>query len=227
MVDELLAELRNRAENQKVRRLAAETKLTGYTKRLVDLEKLIQRHHEAKTLFLEGAKFSREKTVKTVQKNTTNALRAIFEDRSIDFLIEISEKRGALDADFQLRWERDGILTQDSPMRAKGGSYTDVITTALRVIFLNNHVPKRRPILFLDEPGKFMQPSRRARYATWITKISHDLGMQIFFITHDPELKAVVDRLYTLTQNQRGETQVQVSDGVRDLSGYGFKEEHA
>lgn len=222
MLNKAYTQLSELATDQKIRRRTVESKIEEYEGRLAQLETDVQKYHEARHLFLEAARFTREKTVGDVERNLTAALRAIFQDPTMSFHVEITEKRGALDAEFQIWWSIDGKMIAANPLDAKGGSLIDVITTGLMIVFLKTFRPKKRPILFLDEPGKFLDSERRARYGRWLVKISHDLETQIVMITHDEELKAIADRTFKLRQDAKAEVQVEMTDALDNLSGYGI-----
>lgn len=217
--------LGKKAMDQKLRMSIVEKNMDDYQKKLDTLETDIQMYHEARQLFIEAAKFTREKTIAKVEHNLSAALKAIFQDPTMNFKIDIREKRAVLQAEFFVAWEENGHRIERDPLVAKGGSIVDVVTTGLRLVFLKSNQPAKRPILFLDEPGKFLDSERRARYGQWIYQISHELGIQVVMITHDEELKAVADRMFRLRPDPKKGVTVETSDPTeRNLDGYGFQD---
>jgi DNA repair exonuclease SbcCD ATPase subunit len=204
--------LRKKAQECEFRRRKHEENIEGFEIRLGQLETNIQVYHEARQLFIEASKFTREKTIADVEKTVTAALHAIFNDPTLSFGVNVVERRSALEADFVVRFEVNGEMTEVDPLDAKGGSLVDVITTALRLVFLKSHRPQKRQILVLDEPGKFLDHERRMRFGTWLAKISHDLGVQLIIITHDEELMAVADRTFELRPGGSAGVKVKVID---------------
>jgi DNA repair exonuclease SbcCD ATPase subunit len=205
-LDQAFENLADVARSQEMSRKHAEQKIAEYQAKLKGLETDIQKYHEARQLFIECAKFSREKTVSRVEKNLTAALRAVFQDPSMEFKVEITEKRSILHADFLVCFDVKGKRVEADPLEAKGGSIVDVVTTGLILVFLTTYRPKKRQVLFLDEPGKYLDHDRRMRYGQWLARISHDLKVQLTIITHDEELKAIADKLFELRPGKDGVT---------------------
>ena len=142
----------------------------------------------------------------------------------MSFRVHTTEKRGVLDASFLVAWAPDpgaDRIIECDPLDAKGGSLVDVITTGLLLVFLKSHTPRKRPILMLDEPGKYLDSEKRTRYGHWLTKISRDLGVQVIMITHDVELRQIADRLFQLSLDGRNAVQVKVEDAeASDFDGF-------
>lgn len=175
------------------------------TRSSINLEKKQLRiNQEAQTVFLEVMKASRKGTVESVETITTDALRYIFANQTLRLKIDIVERRG-LEADYLVEWESNGILTKDHPQDAQGGALSDVVSTALRLIFLKCFRPLRRQVLGLDEPGKFLDAHNREAYAKWIQRLAHDLDIQLIIVTHDDELKEIADLTHDLVLNESEE----------------------
>ena len=218
-----IEKLKEKAVDQTIRLSTAESNINDYEEKLRHLERNIQMYHEARQVFIESAKISRQKMVAKVEHNLTAALRAIFLDPSMEFKIDIHEKRSVLQAEFMVAWDTPKGRAEQDPLVAKGGSVVDVVTTGLRLVFLKSHQPAKRPILMLDEPGKYLDVDRRERYGNWIAQISHQLGIQVVMVTHDPELKAIADRTFLLRPDPKNGVVVTTIDGnLRSLEGYGF-----
>lgn len=115
----------------------------------------------------------------------TRCLNAVFEEESYEFQIDFELKRGKTEA--KLSFVRDGMSVD--PLTASGGGVVDVASFALRLAALLLTKPRRRLLLVLDEPFRFVSARFRPRVATLLTQLSKELGVQIILVTHDPTLK--------------------------------------
>jgi DNA repair exonuclease SbcCD ATPase subunit len=114
----------------------------------------------------------------------TDCLRAVF-DREYTFRIEFDSKRGKTEARMVLG--RDGLDVD--PMTESGGGVVDVIAFALRLAAVLFRRPAVRPVLFLDEPFRFVSVDYLPRVADLLTRLANDLGVQILMVTHIEELR--------------------------------------
>lgn len=110
----------------------------------------------------------------------SNCLR-VFGDYS--FRIEFAAKRKSTAATFIL--SKDGM--DIDPMDC-GGGVIDVIAFALRVSVLMARKPQARPILFLDEPFKFVSANYRPIVGDLMEELANELEIQFVIVTHIPEL---------------------------------------
>lgn len=99
------------------------------------------------------------------------------------FRIDFEPKRGSTAATFML--SKDGI---DIDPMDSGGGHIDVIAFALRVAVLMARKPAAQPILFLDEPFKFVSANYRPIVGDLLEKLSDELDVQFVIVTHIPEL---------------------------------------
>ncbi len=74
------------------------------------------------------------------------------------------------------------------PLKATGGGVVDVIAIALRATALVLSYPKKRRLLILDEPFKFVSEEYREAIAQLILDLSNELGVQFVIVTHLPQL---------------------------------------
>jgi len=75
------------------------------------------------------------------------------------------------------------------PLSASGGGVVDVAAFALRLSCLCLSKPKRRHLLVLDEPFKFVSEEYRHRIRGMMEKLSEEMGVQIIMVTHIKELE--------------------------------------
>lgn len=228
MIEATIRLIRSKADRQKEDLRAARKNVRKLEKKISEQEQMSQRIYEARELLLEAARVSREKTIGYVENVVTMALRAIFLDRSLAFKIKTkTNARSGLEAEYFVEWEHDGKVISVDPMEAKGGSLIDVISTALKLVFLHTYKPQKRQVLWLDEPGKFIDRENRVRYAQWIRTLSHEFGIQINIITHEDEIIDCGDRIFRLAQDIDRCVRVTTEEGRLSLAGYGFNQEAA
>ena len=223
-----LENLRQKAAEQKTWKDHLGKSLQEHQDRLQRLEAEVQLHHEARELLVQAAKVSREKTIGFVDKAVTHAVRSVFQDKSLEFKIEIHERRGAIEADYKISWLANGVRITDDPMDAKGGSVQDTVATALRLVFLSRFKPQRRKILIMDEPAKFIDPEHVSRYAKWLRRVAIELEIQVIIITHKDAMIQAADKVFFLKKNAKtGSVSIKSKKGTPSLAGYGFKKEAA
>ena len=122
---------------------------------------------------------------KCVSGIVDRCLKAIF-DNPYDFDIIFEEKRGRTEA--RPVFKRNGVEISNV-MDACGGGVVDVVSFALRIAFIILAKPKKRRILLLDEPFRFVSSAYRGRIGELLECLSKDYGMQIVMVTHIGELK--------------------------------------
>ncbi len=215
-----LENLRRLVADQELRRATAESNVLAHGQRLGEIEARCQVIHEARGLCVEAGRIAREKTVSQVEAVVTAALRAVFQDKTMRFVVEFCERRGAIEADYLVEWEQDGVVLRRSPMKAKGGSLKDVISTALLLILLVRFRPARRKLLWLDEPGKWIARENLTRYARWLRTLAHEFGIQLILISHAPELQEAGDKIVDLRPGKGG-VRWKTSLPARSSVGYG------
>lgn len=109
-------------------------------------------------------------------------------------------KRGKIEVD--INFEKKGNLIQ--PFDSGGGA-VDIASLSLRFSCWTLQNPKTRPILFLDEPLKFLKgkplPQKGARM---ISEISKKLGIQIIMVSHNPDLIDWSDKILSVSIDNDG-----------------------
>ena len=114
----------------------------------------------------------------------SSCLAAVFDD-PYTFHIAFDRKRGKTEARAVFRREGHEV----SPTEAAGGGVLDVAAFALRLACLSLATPKRRPVLFLDEPFRCLDAQAKYRVRALLEKVTDDLGFQVVMVTHDETFK--------------------------------------
>lgn len=111
-----------------------------------------------------------------------------------DFRIDFTPKNGTTVADLYLL--KDGCRVD--PMDSSGGGVVDVVCFALRLVAWS--IGKTDNVIVFDEPMKWLSVGLRPLAGELFRKLSHQLGIQMIYVTHDPELADVADRIFEVSQ---------------------------
>lgn len=151
--------------------------------RLKSERKAVVVTEEAQQILQTVAAAVQAKAHKQIAKVVTRCLRAVFKE-PYEFLIVFERKRGKTDA--RLCFKRGGI--EIDPQTGDSGGVLNVAAFALRVACLLLASPKRRRVLFLDEPFPGVSRDNGRRVADLLMTLSRELKIQIIMTTHSPEL---------------------------------------
>ena len=114
----------------------------------------------------------------------TSCLQFVFDD-PYTFDIRFERKRGKTEA--VLLFKRNG--EEIDPMSAAGGGVIDVASFGLRLAAILLGKPKRRPVLVLDEPFKFVSRDYLPRVRELLEALAKEKDFQLIMVTHIPELR--------------------------------------
>lgn len=111
----------------------------------------------------------------------THCLKSVFGPEGYEFRINFVKARGKTEA--HLQFVRGGVVIED-PLNEAGGGVIDIAAFALRIACLSLGVPRRRKLLVLDEPFRFVHgEANRERAASLLETLAADLGVQIILAT--------------------------------------------
>lgn len=82
-----------------------------------------------------------------------------------------------------------------------GGGVLDVVSFALRVVFWLISVEKTEPIMFFDEPLKYISADRLDSVGKMLKGVSELLGLQIIMVSHENYLINISDHSFQVTNN--------------------------
>ena len=166
----------------------SKSKLRDYTIAKEDTAEQLTAFAEARDFLQERARFVQAKAHQRIATIVTKCLCTVFDD-PYEFRIEFRSLRGKTQADLKF-YKGD---EEYDPMESAGGGVLDVASFALRLACLVLQKGKVRPILFLDEPFKFVSKNYLPRVASLLEELSNKLGIQIVQVTHleDLEIGAV------------------------------------
>jgi DNA repair exonuclease SbcCD ATPase subunit len=139
---------------------------------------------QAQKLVQEVSQHIQQQVHNRIASVVSRCLKAVF-DEPYKFKIHFELKRGRTEA--KLVFVRKG--QEIVPMQGSGGGVLDVAGFALRIACLKLSRPQLRPIVFLDEPFKFVSEEYRERVRQLIETLSEEMGIQFVMVTHIPELR--------------------------------------
>jgi DNA repair exonuclease SbcCD ATPase subunit len=111
----------------------------------------------------------------------TRCLEAVLGEDSYQFRIDFTQKRGRTEA--ELIFERDGLRIDDA-LESLGGGICDLTSMALRIACLVLSLPRKRKVLFLDEPMRHLSANYRPLAAEFLRALAMELSIQIVLVTH-------------------------------------------
>lgn len=136
------------------------------------------------------------------------ALDAIWSDPYRVKLKFTSSGRGNIEA--QILFCRDGeefrpILP--SGQLLAGGGPVEAAAFGLRcALWAQMSATNSRPILFMDEPFRFIQKDLQSVVAEMLQGLTKKIGLQMILITHEPEVSASADNIINIGEKQNGRT---------------------
>jgi ABC-type glutathione transport system ATPase component len=153
----------------------------------------------ARWIITEVAIATQKKFKDYIENLVSKAIRAVFEERSMRFILEFDVLRNKSEAVMKIQ---EGSNEPYIPKEEMGGSVVDLIGMALRPTLGSLERPSSRKILILDEPMKNLGHGKHLKRAGDIFKaISHKLGYQLIILTHEPEIIQIADRSWRVTHN--------------------------
>ncbi len=120
-----------------------------------------------------------------ISKVVTRCLKAVFGEEAYEFKIDFKQARGKTEA--RLLFIREG--QEIDPIDAAGGGVLDVASLALRLSCLMLARPRRRKLLCLDEPCKYLSTDYRPAVRKLILILAKETGIQFILVTHSEALK--------------------------------------
>ena len=156
-------------------------------------------HCQAAQLILqESARLTQEHLQYRIGTLVSLAMESVFDDPyQLELLFE--NARGKTQASIQFMRNGEYI----SPLDASGGGALDVACFGLQVSLWTLQNPRTRPVLFLDEPLKWLKGGGLPeKGAAMLKEISEKLGIQIIMVSHAPELINHADKVFQVTKKK-------------------------
>jgi len=203
-----LSDLRSKVEREKGAREAFALQLKTYQEARARIVGELLVLEQAQVILQLTAKQTQEQLQLHLQDLVQGAIDAVFPNQYV-FRVDFVPKAGNIEADLYLL--RDG--SRIDPMDSSGGGVVDVVAFALRIVSWS--IGATDNCIVLDEPFKFLSVGLRPLAAELLRALSKQLGLQLIYVTHDPELVQASDRIFEITQKD-GVSKVAQKEGTND-----------
>lgn len=141
---------------------------------------------KALELFSAASSAMQEQVSEHLAKITNIILEAVFDHPyTVSFHFESKGSR----VECSIAFERDGHVQFDCLNSIEGG-VQDCVAFALRLSVGLLQAGKSTPIFVFDEPFRFIHSTRRRRLLEVVESLVESHGLQIIWVTHDPEFVA-------------------------------------
>ncbi len=182
------------------RQVAEDTgKKEALLKQSADLFKKVQKHERESKDAMEALKVLQKVAVATqealdsyISNMVTMALHAV-DPLWPEFRVEtvIRNNQSEMDMYFMQNGVRTGLK------EAEGGGPLDVSSFALKTVVWT--LKKIAPVLFLDEPFKFVSPDLQHKVSAMLKMMIDKLEMQIIMVSHAENINVAADKTFIVT----------------------------
>lgn len=167
-----------------------EASLVGSRQKHVDFEMMLN-------LVVEAANLTQLRFKNKTERAVTRAVRTVF-PRDFRFGIDFHLRRKKSECDM---WIIDRGYKR-SMMSDMGCSTLDVTAIPLRLVIMGFKRPRVRPIVWMDEPLKWVGTAEEAEMAAELmARSSRENNIQVIVITHDPIIAGYGDAVFEVTHD--------------------------
>ena len=178
--------MRQRLNAKLLRHLSVQTSLERERENLQRVQAKKDISAQANTILQAVFAQIQENVHKTISDIVTRCLKAVFGDETYEFKIAFEQKRNKIEAEIQFIKNSEVF----DPLTQSGGGILDVAAFGLRLsAVLLSQVNRKRRILILDEPFRFLSVEYRPKIRDLITQLSEELDFQFIMVTHAQELE--------------------------------------
>lgn len=185
--------IRNRLEQKKGSRNRTEKTIQDLKLLIQETDQGIHRHERAREIIREVGLKTQEQLQYHISDITSMALEAVF-DNPYELVVEFVQRRNKTECD--LIFERDG--SRVDPKGASGVGAIDVASFALRIAAWSMQSPKKRNVIILDEPFRYLSTNYQERASQMLKELSDRLNLQFIIITHEQTLTEYADKIFTV-----------------------------
>lgn len=212
---ELFKELSIRLDNARMEWAKIDGRISSVKDDITRIDKVLMANKErlvtedrAQAVLKEYAKLSESFLRERVDGIVTAGMRAIFEDDTIECRLDFSIKRGQATVE-PIMITRNGKAERNNRIAdADSGGMANVAAFLYKIVALRLMTPRRRQILFADEPFRNLSRGRLQAAGVFVREIAKRLGIQVVMVTHQPEHIECGDAVYTF-KNEQGQTVVE------------------
>jgi len=155
--------------------------------RLEDAQERVADAQEAQRIVQEVAEQVQRQAHDRIASVVSRCLASVFGEDAYQFRIDFEQKRGRTEA--RLVFVRGDLVLED-PTGEGGGGQVDVAAFALRLACLVLSRPRKRLILFLDEPMRNVNGEvYQERVGQLLLTLAEEMGVQFIVVSDDDWLK--------------------------------------
>lgn len=184
-------QLRSRLDQNKGRKTQLEKSITDLKGNLRDDKRALARTEQAREIIREVGLATQQRLQVHISDITSLALGSVF-DEPYELSMEFVQRRNKTECD--LLFARDGHTV--NPLEASGYGAVDIASMALRIASWSMHTPKKRNVIILDEPFRFLSENYQEQASLMIKELSERLGIQFIIITHNATLAGNADKIF-------------------------------
>lgn len=198
----MLKNLRTKINKVKDRRIQKKQDLIECKESLKTANNNLEDHKAVREAFKQAALYTQNYLEVHLSKIVSNAIRAVFFEKDVQFRVEFVERRNSSECDMHLIEDGEEYDLLDD----RGHGMADIASFALRVAYVL--LDNVNNVLVLDEPGRNIDKNRRPYASKMIKELSRELDMQFIIVTHQQELIEYADlHLQTIIKNKRSSIQ--------------------
>ena len=183
--------LRNKVQQEKGRKIQLEKSIQDTKNGLRDNRRLLTRHEQAREIIRDVGLATQEQLQVHISDITSLALEAVFPD-PYALVAEFVQRRNKTECD--LYFTRDG--NRMNPLDSSGYGAVDIASMALRIAAWSMQTPKKRNVIILDEPFRFLSENYQEQASQMIKELSTRLGIEFIIISHNATLAGSADKTF-------------------------------
>lgn len=181
-----------------------EKELEDHKKELQEIFARVENYGKVNDIFVSFSESYKKLVIDKIEALITDGLQTIMQNKHIYFRFKVETKRNNLDISFKIF---DDIVGEETDLLfGESGGVKNIVAILLRVILIILSTPNPAPIV-LDEVGVGISEEYQENFGTFLSDLSHKLGIQIIFITHINAVAGKADSVITVTQS-KGVSQV-------------------
>lgn len=199
-----LKQLQTKYNQLEGRKLQIESDISTAKKLIRTSKKELINYLEAKEFIHKIALEIQQQLQYHVNDITSLALNAVFPE---PYKLELSfiQRRNQTECDIFFTKNNDRF----NPLEATGGGAVDIAAFALRVAGWSIQTPRKRNLIILDEPMRFVSKDLQHKASLMLKEVSEKLNIQFIIITHEDSLTTYADRIFKV-KNRLGKAKVKM-----------------
>jgi len=195
---EQIQNLRNRFNQERGKQTQLTSSITRLKTDVKEGGRELHRCEQAREIVREVGLKTQQQLQYHISDITSLALEAVFTD-PYELVVEFVQRRNKTECD--LLFQRDEQRVD--PISASGVGAIDVAAFALRIAAWSMQTPKRRNVIILDEPFRFLSANYQEEASKMIKELSTRLGIQFIIVTHETTLAEYADKTFTVQQKKK------------------------